>query len=113
MAKALRGLAVAYLLAVVITAMVYVWSDTNPPTVYMALWIMCLPTSLIAGPIYPVAGSLMESLLSYSPLGSGIGWIFHVAWWAAVAIFQLTIANGVVRAIAGFRERSAREAHPE
>jgi hypothetical protein len=110
MAKALRGLAAAYLLAVVITAVVYVGSDTNPPVLYLALWIMCLPTSLVAGPIYPVAASLAESLLSDSSLSRSVGWIFHVAWWASVAVVQITIARGVARVLAGIRGRNARGA---
>ena len=76
------GMAV-YLAVVLTLALIAFWPGTDNFGAYTALWLLCLPTSLLLAPLSFVAAGLADTVLDDSI------WLFNVAWWCLVAAAQI------------------------
>jgi hypothetical protein len=84
----LRLLAASYLLGV--TTMEVLNLTTQSDTLNATLWIVCLPTSAITGPVSVVVVALGSALLGKAE------WIVEIAWWALVATVQIALVTAAL-----------------
>jgi hypothetical protein len=75
-----------YLATALILAFVAFLPGTDNYGAYIALWVLCLPTSLVLGPFWFIAAGLADLALD------DLMWLFHVSWWCLVAAAQIVVA---------------------
>jgi len=84
------GIAV-YLAAVLTLASIAFWPGTDNFGAYIALWVLCLPTSVLLAPFWFIAAGVADLLLDDAI------WLFNVAWWCLVAAAQIAVMSLLAR----------------
>jgi hypothetical protein len=90
------GMAV-YLAAVLTLSFIAFWPGTDNFGAYIALWVLCLPTSVLLGPFSFIAAGLADLVLD------DLTWLFNVAWWCLVAAAQIIVVSLLARLLATAR----------
>jgi hypothetical protein len=90
-----------FLLTIAATAAIY--ATSNVGWLYIVLYVVNFPLSVVAGPLFYALSGIVEQLLGSA--SDDFGWIIFVAWWIAVAALQLALLFAIALLVQHRRRR--------